>query len=82
MLDNKRCILMVRGELPVYDFKYKATKHPRFNETGKAGAALYEHINKRKMEEQRLQEETLLFKRISLEEYFEEYGIDDLEFIE
>ena len=42
-LDNDRCILFIRGELPVMDRKYDILKHPDLKLTEDGGAAPYVH---------------------------------------
>lgn len=42
-LDNDRCILFIRGELPVMDRKYDILKHPNLKLTEDGGAAPYVH---------------------------------------
>ena len=42
-LDNDRCILFIRGELPVMDRKYDILKHPDLKLTEDGGAAPYIH---------------------------------------
>ena len=42
-LDNDRCILFIRGELPVLDRKYDILKHPALKLTEDGGAAPYIH---------------------------------------
>lgn len=43
MLDNKKCIIKVRGLNPVIDQKYVPFGHPNFNQTEDGGAAPYVH---------------------------------------
>ena len=42
-LDNDRCILFIRGELPVLDRKYDILKHPALKLTEDGGTAPYIH---------------------------------------
>lgn len=39
LLDNSKCILFIRGERPVVDFKYNLLKHPNIRYTEDGGAA-------------------------------------------
>ena len=43
MLDNKKAIVLIRGEAPVIDDKYDLMKHPRIKLTADGGAAAYIH---------------------------------------
>ncbi len=43
MLDNKYCILFIRGERPVIDLKYDILKHPNVKYTEDGGAEPYIH---------------------------------------
>ena len=43
MLDNNYALLFVRGERPVWDFKYDILKHPNLKQTTDGGAAPYRH---------------------------------------
>ena len=43
MLDNRKCILFIRGEKPIIDDKYNIFKHPNFSLTEDGGAAPYQH---------------------------------------
>lgn len=43
MLDNKYCILFIRGERPILDLKYNIRNHPNFALTEDGGAAPYIH---------------------------------------
>ena len=43
LLDNSKCILFIRGERPVVDFKYNLLKHPNIRCTEDGGAALYDY---------------------------------------
>ena len=45
MLDNKYCILFIRGERPILDLKYNIRNHPNFALTEDGGAAPYIHGN-------------------------------------
>ena len=41
--DNSKCILFIRGERPVVDFKYNLLKHPNIRYTEDGGAAPYDY---------------------------------------
>lgn len=43
MLDNKKAIVLIRGEAPVIDDKYDLMKHPNIQFTADGGAAAYIH---------------------------------------
>ena len=43
MLDNKKAIVLIRGEAPVIDDKYDLTRHPNIKFTADGGAAAYIH---------------------------------------
>ena len=43
LLDNSKCILFIRGERPVVDFKYNLLKHPNIRCTEDGGAAPYDY---------------------------------------
>ena len=43
MLDNKKAIVLIRGEAPVIDDKYDLMKHPAIKFTADGGAAAYIH---------------------------------------
>ena len=43
MLDNKYCILFIRGERPILDLKYNIRRHPNFALTEDGGAEPYIH---------------------------------------
>ena len=43
MLDNKKAIVLIRGEAPVIDDKYDLMKHPNLRFTADGGAAAYIH---------------------------------------
>ena len=43
LLDNGKCILFIRGERPVVDFKYNLLKHPNIRCTEDGGAAPYDY---------------------------------------
>ena len=43
LLDNSKCILFIRGERPVVDFKYNLLKHPNIRCTEDGGAAPYNY---------------------------------------
>ena len=43
MLDNKKAIVLIRGEAPVIDDKYDLMKHPNIRFTADGGAAAYIH---------------------------------------
>lgn len=43
MLDNKYCLLFIRGERPIKDLKYNTFKHPNFIYTEDGGATPYIH---------------------------------------
>ena len=43
LLDNSKCILFIRGERPVVDYKYNLLKHPNIRCTEDGGAALYDY---------------------------------------
>ena len=43
MLDNKKAIVLIRGEAPVIDDKYDLMKHPNIKFTADGGAAAYIH---------------------------------------
>ena len=45
MLDNKYCILFIRGERPILDLKYNIRNHPNFALTEDGGTAPYIHGN-------------------------------------
>lgn len=45
MLDNKYCILFIRGERPILDLKYNIRNHPNFSLTEDGGAEPYIHGN-------------------------------------
>ncbi len=38
LLDNSKCILFIRGERPVVDYKYNLLKHPNIRCTEDGGA--------------------------------------------
>lgn len=42
-LDNKKCIVMIRGCDPVIDFKFNTFKHPMFKKSGDGGGKWYVH---------------------------------------
>ena len=43
MLDNRYCILLIRGEKPIIDLKYDTFHHPNICYTPKGGAIPYNH---------------------------------------
>ena len=43
LLDNGKCILFIRGERPVVDYKYNLLKHPNIRCTEDGGAAPYDY---------------------------------------
>ena len=43
MLDNRYCILFIRGARPVLDLKYELMEHPAIRYTMDGGAPLYIH---------------------------------------
>ena len=43
MLDNRKAIVLIRGEAPVIDDKYDLTRHPNIKFTADGGAAAYIH---------------------------------------
>ena len=43
MLDNKKAIVLIRGEAPVIDDKYDLPRYPRIKFTVDGGAAAYIH---------------------------------------
>ena len=43
LLDNSKCILFIRGEHPVVDYKYNLLKHPNIRCTEDGGAAPYDY---------------------------------------
>ena len=43
MLSNDKCILMIRGEKPIIDYKYDILKHPNVKYTTDGKAEYYEH---------------------------------------
>lgn len=43
LLDNSKCILFIRGECPVVDYKYNLLKHPNIRCTEDGGAAPYDY---------------------------------------
>ena len=43
LLDNSKCILFIRGERPVVDYKYNLLKHPNIRYTEDGGAASYDY---------------------------------------
>ena len=43
LLDNSKCILFIRGERPVVDFKYNLLKHPNIRCIEDGGAAPYDY---------------------------------------
>ena len=43
LLDNDKCILFIRGERPVVDYKYNLLKHPNIRYTEDGGAAPYDY---------------------------------------
>ena len=43
MLDNRKCILFVRGERPMLDDKYDLMHHPNIHLTEDGGAPLYDY---------------------------------------
>ena len=43
LLDNSKCILFIRGERPVVDYKYNLLKHPNIRCTEDGGAAPYDY---------------------------------------
>ena len=43
MLDNRKAIVLIRGEAPVIDDKYDLMKHPNIKYTADGGAAPYIH---------------------------------------
>ncbi len=42
-LDNRKCIVMVRGERPVIDDKYRLKKHPNIKSSADGGGLFYVH---------------------------------------
>ena len=42
-LDNKKCIVLIRGCDPVIDFKFNTFKHPMFKRSGDGGGKWYIH---------------------------------------
>ena len=51
-LDNKKCIVMIRGCDPVIDFKFNTFKHPMFKRSGDGEGKWYTHNpqNKKKLD--------------------------------
>ena len=47
-LDNKKCIVMIRGCDPVIDFKFNTFKHPMFKKSGDGGGKWYIHHPEKK----------------------------------
>ena len=47
-LDNKKCIVLIRGCDPVIDFKYNTFKHPMFKRSGDGEGKWYIHHPERK----------------------------------
>ena len=43
LLDNSKCILFIRGERPVVDYKYNLLKHPNIRCTEDGGAVPYDY---------------------------------------
>lgn len=43
MLDNKYCLLFIRGERPIYDLKYDLLKHPNIKYTPDGNGKPYDH---------------------------------------
>lgn len=43
MLDNKKAILLIRGERPLVDDKYDLMKHPNIKYTEDGGAGVYDY---------------------------------------
>ena len=43
LLDNSKCILFIRGERPVVDYKYNLLKHPNIRYTEDGGVAPYDY---------------------------------------
>ena len=43
LLDNSKCILFIRGERPIVDYKYNLLKHPNIRYTEDGGAAPYDY---------------------------------------
>ena len=43
LLDNSKCILFIRGERPVVDYKYNLLNHPNIRYTEDGGAAPYDY---------------------------------------
>lgn len=55
-LDNKKCIVMIRGERPAIDEKYKLNKHPNIKTSVDGGGCFYLHKRKEKNNENRINE--------------------------
>ena len=47
-LDNKKCIVLIRGCDPVIDFKFNTFKHPMFKRSGDGGGKWYVHNPRKK----------------------------------
>ena len=52
-LDNKKCILFIRGFDPVVDEKYNTLNHPLFAASGGGGGKWYEHQPEQEREKQK-----------------------------
>ncbi len=42
-LDNKKCLIFIRGFDPIIDYKYNPFKHPRFSQTADGKGKVYVH---------------------------------------
>lgn len=42
-MDNKKCLLFIRGYDPIIDYKYHTPKHPRYGESWEGGGERYLH---------------------------------------
>lgn len=47
-LNNKKCIVLIRGCDPVIDFKFNTFKHPMFIKSGDGGGKWYVHNPRKK----------------------------------
>jgi len=47
-LDNKKCIVLIRGCDPVMDFKFNTFKHPMFKKSGDGEGKWYVHHPEKK----------------------------------
>ena len=57
-LDNKKCIVLIRGCDPVIDFKFNTFKHPMFKRSGDGEGKWYIHHPKQKKKIDVIDQET------------------------